>query len=166
MWICWPHNHSDLTIREILPKRTPPQMPIQTISYHLASLWEARTAIDVEETRGYHHLSPHHHPQIMGLKVIGVQCWWPHQCHHCQTGLKAPSIPSEVDDMGRLKPTWKLIYPSLKMRTQRMLWPTRVGGGTWWYTIMLDAETIHSSHMPSSLCKVTLENWYRAQGWI
>ena len=56
------------------PKRTPPEMPIQTISYHLASLQQAGTAIDVEETRGNHHLSPHCHPQIVGLKVIGAWC--------------------------------------------------------------------------------------------
>ena len=110
-------------------------MPIQTISCCLASLWEARTAIDVVETRGYHHLSPCCHPWIVGSKKIGVQCWQPHQCHHCQIGPKAPSIPSEVDDVGRPEPTWKLIYPSLKMRMQRMLWPTRVGGGIGWFTI-------------------------------
>ena len=74
---------------------------------------------------------PHCHLQIMGLKVIGVQCQWPHGCHHCQTGLKVPGIPSKVYELGRLEPTWKLIYPSLKMRMQRMLWPTRAGGGIW-----------------------------------
>ena len=69
------------------------EMPIQTINYCLAGLWEARTTIDVEETRGYCHLSSPCHPLIAGLKVIGVQCQQPHWCCHCQTGLKAPGIP-------------------------------------------------------------------------
>ena len=139
-------------------------MPLWTISYHLASLQGAETAINVEETRGYHQVSPHHHPWITGLKLIGVQYWQPHWCSHCQTGQKAPSVPGKVDNGGRPEPSWKLIYPSLKMRTQRMLWSTRVGGGIWWYTIMQDAENLHSSCMPFVLCKVTPENWYRAQG--
>ena len=52
-------------------------MPIQTISYCLASLCGAGTAIDMEETRCNHHIIPCCHPQIMGLKATGVQCWWP-----------------------------------------------------------------------------------------
>ena len=28
-----------------------------------------------------------------------------HRCHHCQTGLRAPSIPNEVDNVGRPAPT-------------------------------------------------------------
>ena len=103
------------------------------------------------------------HPQITGLKVIGVQ---PPPCCHCQTGQKAPGIPGKVDNVGRLESTWKVIYPSLKMRTQRMLWPTRVGGGIWWYTVVQDAEIVHSCHMPFGLCKVTLENWCRVWRWI
>ena len=79
------------------------------------------TIIDIEETWGSYHLSPHCHPQIMGLKATGFQCWPPHQCHHCQTVQKAPNIPREVDNVGKLEPIWKLIYPSLKTRTQRML---------------------------------------------
>ena len=144
-----------MTVQEILPKRTPPEMPIQTINYCPTGLWEAVTTINIEETRGYHLLSSAYHPQIRGLKVVGVQCWQPHWCHHCQTGLRAPG---EADNVGRLEPTWKLIYPSLKMRMQRMLWPTRVGGGIWWYTIVQDAEIIPSSHTLSCPYKVFLEN--------
>ena len=80
-------------------------MPIQTISCHLTCLQGARTTTDIEKTRGNHHLSPHCHPQTVGLKVIGAQWQQPPQCHHCQMGLKAPGIPSEVDDVGRLEPT-------------------------------------------------------------
>ena len=158
MSISWPHNHSGLTIWEIIPERTPPEMPIQTISYCLTGLREDRNAIDVKETRGYHHLSPNCHPWIAGLKVIGVLHQQPHQCCHCQTGPKAPSVPGKVDDVGRPEPTWKLIYPSLKMRMQRMLWPTRVGGGIWQYTTVQDAEIVPSSHMPSSPYRVIPEN--------
>ena len=91
--------------KEILSKRTPLEMTIQAINYCLTGLQGARTAIDIEETRDYHHLSPHHSPQIVGLKVIGVWCQWSHICHHCQTGQKAPGIPSKVDDVGRQEPT-------------------------------------------------------------
>ena len=68
MWICQLPNHSGLTDREILPKRTPQEMPFQTISYCLASLQGARTTTAIEETRGYYHLSPHHHLQTAGLE--------------------------------------------------------------------------------------------------
>ena len=80
-------------------------MPILTIDHCPTSLQEAGTAIDVEEIRSYHHLCYPCLPQIMGLKVIGVQCQQPHQCYHCQTGQKTPGIPSKVDNMGRLEPT-------------------------------------------------------------
>ena len=80
-------------------------MPIQTINYHLTSLQEAGTTINVEEKRVYHHLSSPCHAQIKGSKVIGVQCQQPYQCHHCQTGPRAPSVPGEVDDVGRQEPT-------------------------------------------------------------
>ena len=63
---------TDLTVLEIFPERTPLEVPIQTISYHLTSLQEARTAIDIEDTRGYHHLSSHCHPCITDSKVIAV----------------------------------------------------------------------------------------------
>ena len=125
-----------------------PEMLIQTINYHLIGLWGAGTANDIEETRGYHHLSPHCCPQIMGLKVIGDWCQCPHQCHHCQTSQKAPSIPSKLDDVERLEPTWKLFLLTLKTRMQKMLWPMIVGGGIWWYTIVQDAEIEHSSCTP------------------
>ena len=80
-------------------------MPIQTINYCPASLQEAGTTIDIEKIRGYHHLSHPHLPQIMGSKVKGVQCQWPNQCYHCQTGQKAPNVPDVVDNVGRLEPT-------------------------------------------------------------
>ena len=86
------------------PQKDTLEMPIQTTSYCLANLQEARTTIDIEETRGYHHLSPHCHPWIVGSKVIGVHYYQPHQCHPCQTGPKAPGIFNEVDDLGRLEP--------------------------------------------------------------
>ena len=73
-----------------------------------------------KETKDTYHLNPHCHPQTMGLKATGVGCRQPHQCHHCQTSQKAPNIPREVDDVGKPEPTWKLIYPSSKMRMQRM----------------------------------------------
>ena len=100
------------------PKGHPQEMTIQTISYCLTGLQEARTTINVEETRGYHHLNLHHHPQITGWKVIGIQCQQPHWCHHCQTSLKVPSIPGEVDNVGRLEPTWKLIYSSFIFKVE------------------------------------------------
>ena len=58
-------------------------------------------------------------PQIADSKAIGVQCRQPHWCHHSQTGQKAPGIPDMADNAGGLEPTWRLIYPSLKMRMQR-----------------------------------------------
>ena len=48
VWICWPHNHSDFTIWEILPKRTPLEMPILTINYWPTGLQEAGTAIIIK----------------------------------------------------------------------------------------------------------------------
>ena len=86
MWICQPHNYSDLTDGEIHPKGTFPEMLIQTTNYHLTSLLGARTIIDAEETRDSYHVNPHHHSQTTDLKATGVQCQLPHQCHHCQTG--------------------------------------------------------------------------------
>ena len=59
---------------------------------------------------------------------------------------------------GKTRSHMKINIPIFKMRTQRMLWPTRVGGGIWWYTIMQDAEIVPSSHMPSSPYRVILEN--------
>ena len=52
-----------------------------------------------------HHLNPHPHPSIMGLRVIGALCQWHPQCHHCQDDPKAPNIPSKVGDVVRLEPT-------------------------------------------------------------
>ena len=40
------------------------------------------------------------------------------------------------------------------MRIQRMLWPTKVGGGIWLYTVVQDSKIVHSSHTPFSPCKV------------
>ena len=51
-----------------------------------------------------HHFSSPHLPWITGSKVIGIQYWWPHQCHNCQTGQKAPHIPDMADDIGRWNP--------------------------------------------------------------
>ena len=79
-------------------------MPIQTINYYSTSLQEAGTTIDVEEIRGYHHLSSPCHPQIVGLTVIGVWCQQSHQCHHCQIGQKAPGISNVADNEGRPEP--------------------------------------------------------------
>ena len=55
--------HSDLTDREIHPKETFLEMTIQTTNYHHTDLQGAITVIDVEETRDFNHLKPHHHPQ-------------------------------------------------------------------------------------------------------
>ena len=136
-------------------QRTPPEMPIPTINHCPTNLQGAGTTINVEEIRSYHHLSYPCHPQIMDLKVIGIRCQQPHQCCHCQTGWKAPNM---VENIGRPEPTWRLIYLSLKMRMQRMLSPTRVGGGIWWYTVVQNAEIAPSSHTPSGHCKVIPEN--------
>ena len=40
------------------PQKDTQERPLQTTSYHLNSLWGARTTINVEEIRDYHHLSP------------------------------------------------------------------------------------------------------------
>ena len=93
-----------------------------------------------------------------GLKATGAWCWLPWQCHHYQTGQKAPSIPREVDNVGKPEHTWKLIYLSLKMRLERMLWLIKVGGGIWWYAIVQDAEIIRSSCIPFGPCKATPES--------
>ena len=119
---------------------------------------EVGTIIDVEETRVSYHLSPQFHPHIVGLKPTGVWCQPLHWSHCCKTGQKAPSIQREVGNVGKPEPIWKLIYPSLKTRIQRMLWPTKVGGGIWQYTIVWDARIVHSSCMPFVPCKVTPEN--------
>ena len=79
-------------------------MLIQTTNYHLVSHLGAGTILDVEETRNSYHINPHCHPQIMGLKVTGVWCQLPHQCHHCQTGQKASNVPREVDNMEKPEP--------------------------------------------------------------
>ena len=80
-------------------------MLIQTTKYHLTSLQGARTIIDIEETRDFDHLKPHHHPQTMGLKATEVQCQLPYQCHCCQTSQKAPNAPREVDNEVKPEPT-------------------------------------------------------------
>ena len=86
------------------PQKGTPEMPIQTISYCPTSLHKAGITVDVEEIRGYHLSSPCL-PWIMGSKVIGVWCGQPRQCHHCQTGQKAPGIPDMENDVERLEPT-------------------------------------------------------------
>ena len=78
---------------------------------------------------------PPHLPPIEDLKAIGVWCWQPHQYHHSLIGQKAPGIPIMADVAGRPEATWRSIYPSLKMRTPRMLSLIRVGDGTWLYTV-------------------------------
>ena len=45
-----------------------------SFDHHPTGHREAGIAIDVEGTRGYYHLDHSHLPQIMDLKVIGVQC--------------------------------------------------------------------------------------------
>ena len=90
-------------------------MPVLTINHCLAGCRVAGIGISIEEIRHWYHISHHHLLWIMTLKAIGVQCQLP-----CQKGWKASSIPNVADDIRRLKPTWRLIYPSLKMRMQRI----------------------------------------------
>ena len=137
---------------------SPQQMPVWTTSNHPTGCRKAAITIDIEGTRGYYFLSHPHLLWIAGSKVIGVQCWQPHQCHCSQTDWKAPGIPSMADNVGRLEPMWRSIYPSLKMRMQRMPSLIRVGGGTWWYTIMWDVGIAPSFHIPSSPYQGTPEN--------
>ena len=82
-------------------------MPIWAIGYDPAVPKGARTTINVEETGGNNPFNPHPHPLIMGLKVMGAQCQWHPECHHCQTYLKAPDVLSEVGNVVRLEPTRK-----------------------------------------------------------
>ena len=78
-----------------------------------------------------------------------------HQYHHNLTSQKAPSIPIMADITGKLEATWKSIYPSLKMWTQRMQSPTKVGDGSWLYTNMQGAQTVSSFPTPSIPYKST-----------
>ena len=106
MWICQPHSHTDSTDREILPKRTPPEMPFQTINYCLTNLWGARTKINRRDQG----LQPPHPPLLsldcsfesdrstvsMASLVLllsdrseGSQCpWWGRQCREARAHMK------------------------------------------------------------------------------
>ena len=107
---------------------------------------------------------PPHLPLIMDSKMIGFQCWQPHQYHCSLTDQKVPGIPIMADVAGRLEAIWRSIYPSLKMRTPRTLSLIRVGDGTWLYTIVQGVKTVPSSPMPSDPCKDILQSLWGAPG--
>ena len=66
-----------------------------TINHHHIGPKVAKIAIDVGETKGLHHLSSPHLPQIVGLRATGVHYQWLPQCHLGLTGQTDPNIPDE-----------------------------------------------------------------------
>ena len=108
----------------------------------------ARTTARGSRTHGQHH--PHHLHQIVGLRVIEVQCQLlhhPHQCHQGPVDLGAPGICTKANSAGSEEAIWKSICQSSRMRTQRTLSLIKVGIGTQWCTTALGVEIA-----PSSLC--------------
>ena len=74
---------------------------------HHVSPQEAENAIDIGETKGLHHLSSPHLPQIMGLRVTGVHYQWLPQCCLGLTGQTDPNIPDKGDGTERMELTWR-----------------------------------------------------------
>ena len=122
------------------------------------------------ETKGsknYGQPHPHHfHPcQIMGLKVTRVQ----HQpLQWCQLGLMDLGVPGihpvANDAAGSLEAIWKSTCQSSRMRTWKMLSPSKVGVGTEQFIIVLGAEMAPFSHMLSIPYKDTWRSWWEVQG--
>ena len=160
-----PPSHSDSIIKVSPPQKEHPKGAGLHSQHHPIGHPEAGIMAIGDGTGGQFNPSHPHPCQIRDSKVIEVRCWQLLQCPHSWTGLKTHGIPNMADDVGRPEPTWRLIYPSLKMRTQRMPSPTRVGGGTWPYTIKQGVETVSSCLMPSDPSKVMQESLWGALGW-
>ena len=76
-----------------------------TINHHHDWPQGAKIAIDIGETKGLHHLSSPHLPQIMGLRATGVHYQWLPQCHLGLTGQMDPSISDKGDSTERMELT-------------------------------------------------------------
>ena len=78
-------------------------MVVLIINHHPIGPQEAENAIDIRETKGLHHLSSPHHPQIVGWRVTGVHYQWLPQCHLGLTGQADPYVPDEGDGTERME---------------------------------------------------------------
>ena len=67
--------------------------------------------------------------QTVGLRVMEVWCQCPPQYHWGPIDQVAPGISTVADATRSLEVTWKLICPPSRMKTRRMLSPTKVGIG-------------------------------------
>ena len=65
----------------------------------------AEITIDVRETKGLHHLSSPHLPQIVGLRVTGAHYQWLPQCCPGLIGQMDPTILNEGDSTERMELT-------------------------------------------------------------
>ena len=107
MWICWPNNPSDLTVQEVPPWRMSLGMVVPNINHHHIGPQEAKTTIDIRETKGLHHLSSHCLSQIVGLTVTGPHYQWLPWCHPGLIDQMDPGIPDEGDSNKRMELTWR-----------------------------------------------------------
>ena len=64
-----------------------------------------KSAIDVRETKGLHHLSSSHLPQIVGSRATGVHYQQLPQCCLGLTGQTDPNVPDEGDGTERMELT-------------------------------------------------------------
>ena len=80
-------------------------MVILIINHHHISPKEAENVIDFGETKGLHHLSSTHLPQIVGSRVTEVCYQWLPQCHLSLTGQADPNIPDKGDSSERMELT-------------------------------------------------------------
>ena len=74
-------------------------------NHHHIGPQEAETTTDVRGTRGLHHLSSRHLPQIMDLRATGVCYWWLPPCHPGLIDQMDPGIPNEGDSIERTELT-------------------------------------------------------------
>ena len=76
-------------------------MVVPTVNHHHIGPQEAKTAIDVRETTGLHHLTSHCLPWIMGSRATGAHYQQLPQYCPGLIGQTDPGVPEEGDGTGR-----------------------------------------------------------------
>ena len=80
-------------------------MVAPNVNHHHIGPQGAKAARYVRGTKGLHHLSSHHLPQIMVSRVIGAHYWWLPQCCPGLIDQRDPGIPNKGDSTERMELT-------------------------------------------------------------
>ena len=94
---------------------------------------EARTMTSSDKNYGLPQPQCSHLHKTMGLRVMEVQCQLPPQYPQGLIDQGPPGVRTVTNTTGSPQATWKSIYPSSRMRTRRILSPTKV----WCWDIMV-----------------------------